>query len=349
MGKESLMEDYIDALSKEIELHSDKIFKTIFIGGGTPTYLSLNCISALGKSIEKLKLTEKPEITIECNPGTVDEQKLKMLKCIGINRLSIGLQAWQDSELKKMGRIHTKLEFLDTYQSARKLGFNNINIDLMFGIPGQSLDAWIETLENIIKLKPEHISCYSLIIEEGTCFYEMYQNNELDVPDEDTEREMYTKAKEKLKTSGYHQYEISNFALQNMECKHNLVYWSMEEYIGCGAAAHSYYNGVRYNNINDIEKYINLMHHGKTPKENEHINSINDEIEEYVFLGLRKIEGISEKEFLEKFGVNISDIYGEIINKYLNNKLLIKNGDKIFLSDKGIEVSNVVMSDFILS
>lgn len=344
-----MMEDYMEALSKEIESYSNKTFKTVFIGGGTPTYLPLNCISKLGKSIKNLRMAENPEVTIECNPGTVSEQKLKMLMDIGINRLSIGLQAWQDSELRKLGRIHTRQEFLSTYHTARKLGFSNINIDLMFGIPGQSLNAWEETLQNVIALKPEHISCYSLIIEEGTCFHEMYINNELDLPDEETEREMYAVAKHELEANGYHQYEISNFALKNMECRHNLVYWSMEEYIGCGAAAHSYCNGVRYNNIKSIEEYINLMKQGKSPKEAEHINTLNDEIEEYVFLGLRKTNGISEKDFLKKFGINISDIYGEIINKYLDNNLLIKNENRIYLSERGIEISNFIMSDFILN
>lgn len=345
-GIEDKMIPYAEALAKEIDSIGDKLISTIFIGGGTPTYLSVCALLKLKDSIKKLKLADSTEFTIEGNPGTFSEEKLKIMKEMGVNRLSIGLQAVQDSLLKKLGRIHSYNDFLSSYKMARKAGFNNVNIDLMFGLPGQSLMMWEETLNKVIELKPEHISCYSLIIEDGTPFYKMY--SEADLPEENIERSMYSYAKEILLKNNYIQYEISNFSKKDLECKHNLVYWNLKNYIGVGAAAHSFYNGIRYRNEANVEKYIKQMQTGNTSVVETHKNSLNDNIEEFMFLGLRKLRGISVTEFSRRFNKNIFSVYGEVINKYVDDKLLIIEGDNLFLSDRGIEISNYVMSDFIL-
>lgn len=348
-GVESQMINYATALSKEIDNINNKIINTIFIGGGTPTYLSLNGWNIIKNSIDKLEKDKNLEFTVEGNPGTFDIEKLKLLKSMGVNRLSIGLQAWQDKHLKTLGRIHSKDDFIKSYKMARSLGFENINIDLMFGIPNQSLEEWKETLSEVVKLSPEHLSCYSLIVEEGTPFYKLYEMNKLNLPGEDLEREMYLYTLKFLEEKGYHQYEISNFSKEGKECRHNLVYWDLNEYIGCGSSAHSYNDGYRYKNEGDIEKYI------KAIKYNENIiidvknNSIKDDMEEFMFMGLRKVKGISINEFNKRFDLSILQIYGDVIKKYKNTGLLIEKDNYLYLSPRGIEVSNTIMSDFILS
>ncbi|GAB6149246.1 radical SAM family heme chaperone HemW [Clostridium novyi] len=347
-GREDTMVEYSKALSKEIDNVKNKKISTIFIGGGTPTYLCLQGWNILKQSIDKLSKTSNLEFTVESNPKTFDEEKLKFLKSIGVNRLSIGLQSWQDKHLKSLGRIHTKDEFLKSYHMARNMGFKNINVDLMFGIPNQTLDDWKETLDEVTKLNPEHLSCYSLIIEEGTPFYDFYEKNKIELPSEELEREMYYYTLKFLEDKGYHQYEISNFAKKNYECRHNLVYWDLNEYIGCGAAAHSYVDGYRYRNENDIEKYIECMKENKSPITEKLKSSFKSDIEEFMFMGLRKIKGISKKEFYKRFNKEIYDLYGEVIKKHKANGLLVEKDDYLSLSHKGIEVSNYVLSDFIL-
>ncbi|OFI07195.1 oxygen-independent coproporphyrinogen-III oxidase-like protein YqeR [Clostridium acetireducens DSM 10703] len=347
-GKESLMIDYAKALSKEIDRIEDVKIKTIFIGGGTPTYLPLEAWNIIKNSIDKLDKSNNIEFTVEGNPGTFSREKLKFLNSMGVNRLSIGLQAWQNNLLKNLGRIHNLEEFLQTFQKAREEGFSNINIDLMFGLSHQTFENWQETLKNIIQLNPEHISCYSLIIEEGTKLYNMYNSNKLKLPSEDLEREMYRYCLEILELNNYTQYEISNFAKKNKQCKHNLAYWNLYDYIGCGAAAHSYFNNKRYRNTNSIENYIDSIYKGKSPIEEIHNNSLKDNVEEFMFMGLRKTKGISMEDFKKRFNVNIYHVYGEIINKYLNNNLLIQKEDRLFLSKRGIEISNSIMCDFII-
>jgi len=347
-GKDDLMNDYIKALCKEIECNNDKVFKTIFIGGGTPTYLSEDNLIALLKTINKLKTSEELEFSIEGNPGTFTKQKLKILKDMGVNRLSIGVQAWQDFLLKNLGRIHTIQEFITGYKLARQIGFTNINVDLMFGLPEQTLNHWKETLTNIIKLNPEHVSCYSLIIEEGTPFFNKYKKGKLILPDEETERSMYHIALEILESKGYNQYEISNFSLPNCECKHNLVYWELGEYIGCGVSAHSYVDGYRLENINSINEYIRRINNKLNPVFSAHKNSKNDDIEEFLFMGLRKIKGINKEEFKIRFSKGIDEIYGDVIRKFKYNDLLIEDCNSLRLSPKGVEISNYILSEFIL-
>lgn len=347
-GKDNLMDDYVDALCKEIELKCKKEIKTIFIGGGTPTYLDVENIEKIGSVINKLSLYKGLEFTVEGNPGTFTKEKLIAFKNIGVNRLSIGLQAYQNYLLKRIGRIHTIEDFLNSFSLAREIGFNNINVDLMFGLPDQTKEAWIGTLEEIIRLNPEHISAYSLIIEEGTPFYEMYLKEELKLPSEDLEREFYNITKEKLNENGYIQYEISNFSKMGRECKHNLVYWNLEEYIGCGSAAHSFIDNKRLSNEEEIEAYIDKMKNYCDATKEVHINSKNETMEEFMFMGLRKISGISLKEFYEKFNVDIYEIYDEVINKFTSNGLLIETEGNLRLSSRGIELSNIVMQEFLI-
>jgi oxygen-independent coproporphyrinogen-3 oxidase len=311
--------------------------------------LSLEAWGNIKKSIDKLNKTPNLEFTVEGNPGTFTEEKLTLLKKMGVNRLSIGLQAWQNSMLKKLGRIHTVEEFLESYKLARHIGFDNINIDLMFGLPDQSYNAWEETLENVVKLDPEHISCYSLIIEENTPFGEMYEKEEVKLPEDELERKMYGFAVEYLKSKGYHRYEISNFCKNDKECKHNLVYWNLGEYIGCGLGAHSYSNGIRYRKAEKIEEYINDVSLGRNLELDVHKNSIEDDMEEFIFMGLRKIEGISIDEFNNRFDRDIYLVYEDIIRKYMYSGMLIREKNRLFLSERGLEISNTIMSDFILS
>ena len=348
-GKERFREEYVEALIKEIEDKcSNYLIKTIFIGGGTPSYLEEKELEKLLIAVSKLNLSDKLEYSMECNPGTVNEEKLKIMKKYGINRISFGLQSCNNQLLKKIGRIHTFKEFLENYNLARKVGFNNINIDLMYGLPNLTIQDWKNTLEKICELKPEHISAYSLIIEEGTAFYKLYEKDKLELPSEDDERVMDKLTKDILKSNGYHQYEISNFALPGKECEHNKVYWSLEEYIGVGSASSSYIDGYRLVNISNINDYIEKINNNISVVIDKYENSIEDEMEEFVFMGLRMVSGIDLLKFKKKFGVDINSIYKEVIEKNIKDGLLVVEENKMFLTAKGMELSNSVMSDFIL-
>ena len=348
-GKERFREDYIEALVKEIEDKcSNYLIKTIFIGGGTPSYLEENELEKLLIAVSKLNLSDKLEYSMECNPGTVNEEKLKVMKKYWINRISFGLQSCNDQLLKKIGRIHTFEEFLENYNLARKIGFNNINVDLMYGLPNLTIQDWKNTLEKICELNPEHISAYSLIIEEGTAFYKLYEKDKLDLPNEDDERVMDKLTKDILKANGYHQYEISNFALNGKECEHNKVYWSLDEYIGVGSASSSYIDGYRLVNTSDINDYIKKINDNVSVVIDKYENSSEDEIEEFVFMGLRMVSGIDLLKFNKKFGVDINSIYKKVIEKNIKDGLLVVEKNKMFLTAKGMELSNSVMSDFIL-
>ena len=348
-GKEGFREEYIGALVKEIEEKcSNYLIKTIFIGGGTPSYLEENELEKLLIAVSKLNLSNKLEYSMECNPGTVNEDKLKIMKRYGINRISFGLQSCNDKLLKKIGRIHTFDEFLENYNLARKVGFDNINVDLMYGLPNLTIKDWKNTLEKICELKPEHVSAYSLIIEEGTAFYKLYEKDKLELPSEDDERVMDKLTKDILKANGYHQYEISNFALDGRECEHNKVYWLLDEYIGVGSASSSYIDGYRLVNTSNINDYIERISNNISVVIDKYENSIEDEMEEFVFMGLRMVSGIDLLKFKKKFGVDINSIYKEVIEKNIKDGLLVVEGNKMFLTAKGMELSNSVMSDFIL-
>ena len=347
--KEELMDEYVKALNKEI-LSKTKKYKieSLFIGGGTPSYLSDENLKILLDTINKLDFVENAEKTMECNPGTVNKEKLEIIFNGGINRISFGLQSTNNEILKKIGRIHTYEEFKENYILARKSGFQNINIDMMFGLPNQSLNIWLESLKEVVELNPEHISSYSLIIEEGTPFYSLYDKDLLDLPSEEEERAMYEKGRDFLESKGYNQYEISNYAKDNKECFHNKIYWQCKEYIGVGVSSSSYIDGKRIKNIDNIKEYIKNINENNSIIDEELENTEKDKIEEFMFMGLRMIKGIEEKEFENRFGKNVDELYKEVIEKHIKNGLLIRKDGRIFLSKKGIELSNIVMSDMIL-
>ena len=350
--KDHLRKAYIEALNKEIinlrEKHNNLEINTIFIGGGTPSVLEADELECLLKEVAKLNMAKDIEYSMECNPGNLTEEKLEVMKKYGVNRISMGLQAKQDNLLKGLGRIHNYKTFKENFLLAKKVGFNNINVDLMFGLPNQRLNEWEETLREIISLDPAHISAYSLIIEEGTAFYNLYENDKLKLPTEEDERKMYHLTKKILEENGFNQYEISNYAKEGKECRHNLAYWNMDNWIGVGSAAASYINGKRIKNISSVEEYINSINEKGEAVEEIINNSKNDNMEEFMFMGLRKINGIDENEFKNRFSMNINDVYGEILYKYIGEGLLIRESGRIFLSEKGIEISNIIMADFLL-
>ena len=312
-NREERINDYIEALKKEIEyvridaLNSieNQEITTIYIGGGTPSFIESKYIADIIKTIkENFVVSKEAEITLEVNPGTVTKEKLQVYKKSGINRLSIGLQSTNNELLKQIGRIHTYEQFIDTYNLARGVGFKNINVDLMLALPNQTINVLEDSVQKVIDLKPEHISVYSLILEEETKLCDLVKNKELNLLDDELEREMYWKVKEKLEQSGYNHYEISNYAKYGYESKHNMNCWKQEEYIGIGLASHSYVNGVRYSNTEDLDTYIDTYKLGKNNKDiitiHEKQNSIEKQ-KEYMILGLRKIEGVKISSFKNRF------------------------------------------------
>ena len=347
-GMESIFDDYVRMLCREIdETYSDyrgMEVKSIFVGGGTPSVLPPALLGRISDKIfSRFDVDSKAEITIETNPGTLDAKKLAEMKSMYFNRLSMGLQAWQDRLLKILGRIHTADEFETNFLQARDAGFKNINVDLMFALPAQSLDDWQETLEKVIKLRPEHISAYSLIIEEGTPFFDMFDRGELKETDEDTDRKMYYLAKEMLSDKGYKQYEISNFAKEGFECYHNKVYWRTEEYQGFGLGAHSYADGVRFHNTYDMKEYLR----GEGLRMDKEFLSLQEKQEEFMFMGLRMNEGVSEAEFLRRFGESMDSVYGDEIKELISEELLVKKDGRLSLTDRGVDISNSVFEKFI--
>ncbi len=344
--KNAYFEDYKKAVINEIKSFTNKQkykVNTIFIGGGTPSLMSENFICDILECIyNNFHITNNAEITIETNPATVDKKKANCFKKAGINRVSIGLQAWQNHILKIIGRIHTRDQFLECFNIMRNAGFDNINIDIMFSLPKQSENDWEETVENILVLEPEHVSAYSLIIEEKTPFYKLYEENKLDVVSDDIDRNMYEFVKKKLKENGYIHYEISNFAKNGFECRHNIVYWKRKEYAGFGLGAHSFINGKRYSNTINIDEYIKFNYIAETEK-----IGLRDSYAEFMFLGLRMIEGIERKSFKNEFGIDIDNVYKNEIEKNIKNGLLTDKNGVIKLTNKGIDLSNVVFAEFL--
>lgn len=355
-NKCSEVKEYIESLKKEIEEFDFSNYKvtSIYIGGGTPSYIdSIYIVEILSELKEKLKCNliefKDIEITIEVNPGTVDTKKLNDYKKLGINRLSIGLQSTKNDILKKIGRIHTYQEFLEIYKLARETGFKNINIDLMIGIPGQKIGDLKNTLQDIIKLEPEHISVYSLIIEENTPIKKMLENGEIKLSDEDLERNMYWYVKNTLELNGYNHYEISNFAKLGKESRHNLNCWNQEEYIGFGVAAHSYLNGIRFSNTINVEEYIQHIENNRK-EENiqiEESQSLEDKKNEFMMLGFRKIQGVDIARFKEKFIDNPIFLYRENLNKLVEEGLIEVDLNHIKLTNKGIDLANLVFEEFV--
>lgn len=350
---EETIEQYVISLLDEINAHGLKTsyeVTSIFLGGGTPSIL---CKSQMQRIFEVLKssftISQDAEITIEANPGTVTREKLETYRTCGINRISFGLQSSNNEELKLIGRIHTYEDFLESFRLARECGFDNINVDLISAIPKQTMTSWEETLKSVIKLNPEHISAYSLIVEEGTPFAKMYGEgcpNEKDLPREEEERRIYYRTEELLKEAGYHRYEISNYAKEGKECRHNLGYWERKEYLGIGLGSASLIGNTRYSNTADLPRYIKCAKEPDKIKEDIQVLSTQEQMEEFMFLGLRKMEGIVEKEFNVSFGISIDEIYGIQLEKFLKEGLLKRKEGRIMLTRRGIDVSNYVFAEF---
>lgn len=366
-AKGNEISEYVQAICEEIssyqEVAKDYIVHSLFFGGGTPSMLSGEQIRTIIEALRKIfDFHENAEITIECNPGTLTKNKLSIFKELGINRLSIGLQSTDNNELKLLGRIHTYEEFIENYHTARELGFDNINIDLMSALPGQTLTSYRKTLEQIIALNPEHISAYSLIIEEGTPFFERYGdrddkqlNTQLtmaesndQLPGDEVDREMYHLTKQLLKEAGYERYEISNYAKPGFACRHNNGYWERKEYLGIGLGASSFINKKRYRNEDDLSVYLSGdKSYGNMFRE-LHELSKKEEIEEFMFLGLRLVEGVNKTEFHHLFQRTIEEVYQHEIEKLVKENLIEISNEKIFLTDLGLDLSNLVFSEFIL-
>lgn len=354
-----MMKKYTESLIKEMRIESEyvnkKELKTIFIGGGTPSILPVELMESILQSLnEYCDMSSCIEFSMECNPGTLNADKLDMYRQYGVNRLSIGLQSANDKELKMLGRIHTFEDFLQSYYLAREKHYNNINIDLMSALPYQTRETYLDTLKKVVELNPEHISAYSLIIEDGTPMKKMVEiAKENPLPDETAERDMYYDTKRVLHENGYERYEISNYSKSGRECIHNMSYWRRTSYIGLGIGASSYIEGTRYNNISDFQTYFDILQKADKRDDivrlHENVESLTkqDMMEEYMFLGLRMMEGVSVRTFYEEFGKTIDDVYGDILQKHIDEKLIERSDDRIRLTELGIDVSNYVFSDYI--
>lgn len=366
---EKARDRYVQALLMEIERYrgtetADRKIKTLYIGGGTPSILSVNQLDCI---IQKIKCTfnfcNDIEASMEMNPGTASKEKCRALYQMGINRLSIGLQSTNDKELNTLGRIHSYEDFLNTYTWCREAGFQNINVDLMAALPYQTVESYTTGLRKIIRLAPEHISAYSLILEEGTPFYQKYNSGCYPLPDEEQERLMYRETEQILAQAGYERYEISNYAKKGYACRHNLVYWQGGDYLGLGLGSSSYMDGVRFHNTTDFNTYVNQ---GAYVEDREEL-SVQAKMEEFMFLGLRVIAGVSGTEFEKRFGKTMEDVYGDVLRKHEEEGLLQierkedrkeaaaaepakgkTNIEKVMLTTKGVDVSNYVFADFLL-
>lgn len=366
-------EIYLERLKEEIKargaIYQDYNIETLFIGGGTPSLMTGQQLTELLDTVRvSFHVSPVGEWTMECNPGTTDAETLRIYRNAGINRLSFGLQSMNDEELKYLGRIHTAKQFAENYQAARRVGFENINIDLMSALPGQTTASWLDTLNKAAALEPEHLSAYSLIIEEETPFWDLYGDDRsgeadmdgiiadggggqqgkaaiLTLPDEDSERQMYHLTKRSLAEKGYERYEISNYARKGFECRHNLIYWQRKDYLGLGLGAASMVGNRRFSNVSDMTSYMHDWSYCQ-----EEILDRKAQIEETMFLGLRCTAGVSDRMFTEKFGQSMMDIYGDIIRKYLSEGFLIYNPSdgRLAFSEAGTDVSNWILSDFLL-
>jgi oxygen-independent coproporphyrinogen-3 oxidase len=345
--------DYLNALAREmkqaVKVHPNGILRTIFIGGGTPTSLNHQHMEFL---LDTVNRTLNPplssvEFTVEANPGTVDAKLLQVMKRGGVNRLSFGVQSFDPRLLKRLGRVHSVQDVYHSIRLAREAGFDNISIDLMFGLPDQSLAQLEETIEQALTLDLPHISAYSLKIEEGTLYDKWYRENKLDLPDEDLEADMFELIIDRLTTAGYRHYEISNFARPGFESRHNLTYWRNEEYYGFGAGAHGYVAGIRYMNVKSVQEYIDQIDKKGSARCEDHPVSVKEAMEETMMLGLRLSEGVSSESFYQRFGVRLEEQYGQQLHNLLSKGLICSDGQRYRLTKKGIFLGNEVFAAFI--
>lgn len=366
----SVRDAYVDRLLEEIRTsgpdYSGCSVNSIFIGGGTPSILESEQIERLSDALHRnFHISEHAEFSMECNPGTLTREKAETMRRAGINRISLGLQSACNAELKSLGRIHTFEDFLLSFSFAREAGFSNINVDLMFALPGQSAESWEETLRRTAQLRPEHISAYSLILGEGTDFYQRYHEDERlrergeepeFLPSEEEERRMYGRTEDFLRGRGYRRYEISNYARPGYECRHNIGYWVGTEYLGLGLGASSLIGNVRFRNTDILEKYLKTDSAGAKNSRGEHgffrceeeRRGRKEEMEEFLFLGLRMTRGISRQDFRERFGFMPEDVYGDVFQTLKNDGLLDTAEGRIFLTKRGVDVSNMVFAQFLL-
>ncbi len=351
---EELQEQYVNALCTELAMYSGKGVEvdTVYIGGGTPSLLHQNHIQKIMKAAEAaFCIIDGAEITIEANPKTLTGDKLAAYRECGINRLSMGAQSMNEDMLLFMGRAHSKQDFLDNFKAARDAGFDNINVDLMFGIPGQSMEMWENSLNELIELGPEHISFYSLQLEDGTDFARAYREGDIDLPPVELDREMYHRGIEMLKDAGYEHYEISNCAKPGRSSRHNMKYWNFVEYYSAGLGAHSFrYDEGRRFNVSDFDTYFEMVAKGTLPQEPAESETLQDYMSEYVFTALRKLEGLSFDDFHDTFGVDFFDVYKEqkeIIKEYIAKDLVIMTDTHLALTVSGIDVSNEIMAEFV--
>ena len=349
-NSQAVIEHYVDALILQMEDWSDRCrgyeVDTVYVGGGTPTYLDPKHISRIFNAMyDNFRVSRGAEISMECNPATVDLRALRRIRRAGVNRLSIGLQSANDSELMALGRIHTFRDFRATYDDARRAGFDNISVDLMYGIPEQTEQSFIYSLSSVTALSPEHVSLYALKIEDGTPFAE--RRDSLSLPDEDTEYKMYVRASSYLAAKGYRRYEISNFAKEGQECLHNLKYWHCDEYLGLGAGAHSYFEGERFAATRSVRDYIDgleiINNDIQVIVSSDSIDS-RESMEEYVMLGMRLEEGVSISEFKKRFGVSFTERYGVLLDEYIDDGFVVKDEDHYRFTSAGMFVSNFILS-----
>ena len=349
-AEETVRRAYTEALEKEItalaERYGGRKTVSIFFGGGTPTVLpASDLVRILTLIKEYYQVEEDAEVSLECNPGTVKTEDFRLLKEAGFNRLSIGCQSTREEELLLLGRIHGHADFLKAFEGARQAGFGNISVDLMFALPGQSREAFRETLRKTAALCPEHISAYSLILEEGTPFYE--RRNEMVFPSEEEEAGMYEDCAAVLGEYGFHRYEISNYAKEGFECRHNTGYWTGVPYLGLGLGSSSFSEGLRYENTKDLREYINLA--GEPDRLRRSIRTVGraEAMGEFMILGLRLVRGVSEAEFEERFGESPDSVFGPALDKYVKTGFMKRENGRISLTDRGFPVSNYIMADFV--
>lgn len=346
------VDDYLHAMEQEmknmVEKHGQNRLKSVFVGGGTPTALTESQLDKFLEMTRKhLSLEEDGEFTFEANPNELTETKLHLLKEYGVNRLSIGVQTFNDELLKGIGRVHTKTEAVKTIQRAREMGFQNLSLDLMYSLPGQTMKDFSDTLQQAFELDIDHMSAYSLIIEPKTVFYNLMRRGKLNVPPQETEAKMYDELMIQMEKHGFHQYEISNFAKTGFESRHNLTYWTNEEYYGIGAGAHGYVQGVRRANIGPINKYIDAVSQNGFAYMEEHEVTKTEMMEEEMFLGLRKTEGVSKRIFKQKYGVELNDVFGEQVHEQMEKSLLAENEERVYLTRQGRFLGNEVFQAFI--
>ncbi|KIY21084.1 MULTISPECIES: radical SAM family heme chaperone HemW [Mesobacillus] len=345
------VDDYLDALANEMKLTvkpEQDVFKTIFVGGGTPTALDERQLSKLVESIQELlNFHQEIEYTFEANPGDLSKEKLVILRDAGVNRLSFGVQTFHDELLKKIGRSHRAKDVFESIENAKAAGFDNISIDLIYSLPSQTKEDFIDSIKTALSLGLVHYSGYSLIIEPKTVFYNLMQKGKLPITSEDTEAQMYDTLIDQMEKHGLHQYEISNFAIPGYESRHNLTYWNNEEYYGFGAGAHGYVQGLRRANYGPLKKYMEPVNNGDLPIMSEHKVTREEQMEEEMFLGLRKTKGVSIRHFAKKFGINPTEFFAEQIKDGIRKGLLETNSDQIFLTRQGRMLGNEVFQSFI--